>query len=229
IALAIILTASCKKDHKTTPTPKPDEVVYNDFTYHTVKIGEQTWMVENLRTTTYRDGTPINPDANVSASDADWSAAGNAKIGAWCKYTGVGADDIYGLLYNGYAANNHIKANTMEKSLAPKGWHVATKKDWDNLISYLGAEAGNQLKESGSVHWKNDNNNVNGGNNKSGFKGLPGGLRYDTGEFKTNRTTGFWWAAELGNLYSLSTGSTTVMIGGGIDPYRGHSVRCIMD
>ena len=47
--------------------------------YHSVKIGTQTWMVENLKTTKYRTGESIN---HVTSA-YDWSTA---MYGAWSDY-----------------------------------------------------------------------------------------------------------------------------------------------
>jgi len=47
--------------------------------YHTIAIGTQVWMVENLKTTKYRDGSPI-PNLTDSAA---WMSA---TMGAYCDY-----------------------------------------------------------------------------------------------------------------------------------------------
>ena len=49
---------------------------YDGNIYHTVKIGKQVWMVENLKTTHYRNGDPIEH----AFDDREWS---NIKIGAY--------------------------------------------------------------------------------------------------------------------------------------------------
>jgi uncharacterized protein (TIGR02145 family) len=43
---------------------------YDGNIYYTVKIGTQTWMVENLKVTHYRNGNPI---ANITDS-ATWTS-----------------------------------------------------------------------------------------------------------------------------------------------------------
>lgn len=60
----------------------------NGNIYNTIKIGTQIWMLENLRTTSYSDGTPINNLSNT----ADWIATTD---GAYCNFnnnTYVGVD-----------------------------------------------------------------------------------------------------------------------------------------
>ena len=51
------LSISCKKNDNV------DKSIVSDIDgnlYHTVTIGFQTWMVENLKTTKFNDGTPIS-------------------------------------------------------------------------------------------------------------------------------------------------------------------------
>ena len=89
--------------------------------YTTVTIGTQQWMVENLKTTHYADGTAI-PNLTI---DGDWIAD---VTGAYCWYN----NDIvnatpYGALYNWYAVTN-------AHGLAPAGWRIPTESDLDALM-----------------------------------------------------------------------------------------------
>jgi len=148
--------------------------------YNTVKIGTQVWMVENLKTTKYNDGTPI---PNVTDS-AEWI---NLTTGAYCNYDNIESnDEIYGRLYNWYAVNTG--------KLAPKGWHVPSDYEWSILINYLGGyeSSGGKLKETGFTHWKSPNY---GATNETGFTALPGGSRYRYGTFGKVGDIGYWWSA----------------------------------
>src|SRR4030043_168747 len=93
--------------------------------YQTVKIGNQVWTVENLRTTKYDDGSAI-PLVTDSAAWAALTTPG------FCYYNNTtNADNIkkFGALYNWHAVNT--------KKLAPKGWHVPTEAEWITLENYL--------------------------------------------------------------------------------------------
>jgi uncharacterized protein (TIGR02145 family) len=129
--------------------------------YHTVIIGGQEWMVENLRVTPYRNGDPI---PNVSDTTS-WRAL---TTGAYCSYDNdPSCSAMYGNLYNWYAVNDF-------RQIAPEGWHVPTYEEWIVLETHLGGDtiAGGKLKESGTEHWRAPNV---GGTNESGFSALPGG------------------------------------------------------
>jgi hypothetical protein len=66
--------------------------------YHTVKIGNQVWTVENLRTTKYNDGSSIPLDT----STATWVYLTTP---AYCYYnntTNAGSINKFGALYNWY-------------------------------------------------------------------------------------------------------------------------------
>lgn len=159
--------------------------------YHTVTIGNQVWMVENLRTTRYSNGDTI-----LEVMDAkQWS---KLNIGA-CSYYNDYAYIIlqkhdvyqtiktYGRLYNWYAVNDSRK-------IAPEGWHVATSDDWNVLIDYSGGKdvVAGKLKESGTNHWETQDDNAT---NKFGFTALPGGICDFYGAFHDITTHGYWWTA----------------------------------
>ena len=99
--------------------------------YTSVKIGNQVWMKENLRTSKYSDGSPI---FNIT-DNHDWTRY-HWKIGAWCNYDNDSQNDsIYGKLYNWEA----VKTD----KLCPTGWHVPTDSEWFVLKVYLAAEGHN--------------------------------------------------------------------------------------
>ena len=133
--------------------------------YKTVKIGEQWWMAENLKTTRNYDGTIISK-SRFYADDS-------------VKY------HYLGRLYNGEVVT--------ESKLCPEGWHVPFKEDVDILLNFLGDNAGGKLKavgtfENGLSYWLSPNV---GATNESGFSALPTGYMTGTYYF-TGRIALFW-------------------------------------
>jgi len=161
--------------------------------YRTVTIGTQTWMVENLITTKYNDGTAI---PNVT----DGTAWMGLTTGAWCDYDNLTANDKYGKLYNWYAVHT--------AKLAPIGWHVPTDAEWTTLYNYVNANLGN----SGSVGkalaattgWNTDTSvgaigNDLSKNNSTGFSAMQGGYRYTDGSFDSF-FNGDWWSSTASTI-----------------------------
>ena len=172
--------------------------------YHTVKIGNQVWTVENLRTTKYNDGAAIN---HVTDGD-EWYAC-TTGTGAYCYHnntTDTDSIEKFGALYNWHAVNTG--------KLAPEGWHVPTDADWDTLQNYLiangynwdGTTTGNKIAKSmaSKTDWMSSSvegtpGNDMSSNNSSGFSALPGGSRDYDGLFHIQSNDGYWWSAtELG-------------------------------
>ena len=206
MGVLLVFASSCEKDDDNNPaSDNPtngkttavfnSNVTYGTMTdqdgnvYKTVTIGTQTWMAENLRTTTYNDGTAI---LNVTYND-EW---GSLTTGAYCNYKNTTSEDIiatYGRLYNWYAVNTG--------KLAPTGWHVPTDAEWSELTDYLGGEsvAGGKLKETGTTHWASPNTSAT---NETGFTALPGGTRFSSGAFYDIGSAGRWWSATEGTATS---------------------------
>ena len=147
--------------------------------YHTVNIGTQTWLVENLRVKHYANGDEIQ---NI-ADSTEWI---NLSTGAYCFYQNDSTVNAYGLLYNWYATNDN-------RGLAPSGWHVASDSEWQTLNDFLGGrfDAGGKLKEVDTLHWSFPNL---GATNESSFSALPGGYRSGKGNFGHWGYVGFWWS-----------------------------------
>jgi uncharacterized protein (TIGR02145 family) len=195
---------------------------FDGNSYMTVVIGTQEWMVGNLKTTHYDDGTVIPHIVNDVLWDADTT-------GAYCSYDhDDGNVTTYGLLYNWYAVNN-------VHDLAPNiagGWRIATSADWTTLANYVDVlgltDAADELKEEGTTHWISDN-----GTNDYGFTMLPGGLLQNSGTFTVITSWAYFWTSvgiDVDNAYcsDASDGSNTVTIEAGAK-LCGMSVRCVRD
>jgi uncharacterized protein (TIGR02145 family) len=187
-------------------------------TYNTIKIGTQIWMVENLKTTKYNDGTPIPPAQDSVA----WR---NLSTPGYCWYNKDAAyKNIYGALYNWFTVNTG--------KLAPAGWHVSSDADWTTLITFLGGEilVGAKLKEAGSTHWLSPNT---GATNETGFTALPGGYRASFGTFMNVRDVGEWWSSTEGTTDKAWTrylfSSTNQSFRSNFNKLQGLSVRCVKD
>ena len=202
--------------------------------YAIVKIGNQWWMVENLKVTKYNDGTAI---PNVSDATA-WAAL---TTGAYCDYSNSTANGTkYGHLYNWYTVNTG--------KLAPSGWHVPTDAEWTTLQNYLIANGYNydgtttDDKTAKSLAAKTDwaTSATTGAigkdltlNNSTGFSALPGGYRDGAGSFSNLGNGGLWWSAtEYSTDYAWSRYLIyfdTNLYSYNYDEQFGFSVRCVRD
>jgi uncharacterized protein (TIGR02145 family) len=229
LVLIILLTGltECNKDNNSpsnptnsNPTNGRTSVVFNASLtygtmtdqdgniYKTIKIGTQTWMAENLRTTKYRNGKPI-------PLLVDTATGTSLTIGAYCNYENTKDLDTiatFGRLYNWYAIVD-------SQGIAPPGWHVPANDEWNTLTDYLGGTgiAACKLKEADTKHWQSPNA---GATNESGFSALPGGSGNYSGSFSEFGYAGVWlsstvinsghWLSSYGRY--LQTGSCIVLI-----------------
>jgi len=226
----LFFTSSCKKDDDNNPSNMTNgkttavfnsKLVYGTMTdqdgntYKTIKIGTQTWMAENLRTTKYRNGDSIPEVINI----LKW---GGLSTGAYCSfYNTKNYDTIatYGRYYNWFAVSD-------SRNIAPIGWHIASDSEWTTLITYLGDSiAGSKLKEIGITHWVSPNI----ADNSSGFTALPGGGAgiAGIGYF------GSWWSStEINSNNAYTWGmvhNSSVVFKDTTEKNGGNSVRCIKD
>lgn len=183
--------------------------------YKTVKIGQQVWMAENLRTSVYRNGDRIRK----LDGKREWLNQGQK--GAWCYYNNnAGHNKVYGKLYNFYAVED-------PRGIAPAGWHVPDYSDIVELGDALGGSqvAGGKLKATGTLQahngfWQAPNTDAS---NSSGFTAIPSGARGSNGAFYAQGTmmafwTTTWWDSNINEdgtfdpfmlIGTLSNGSGT--------------------
>ena len=186
--------------------------------YKTVKIGDQVWMAENLKTSRCNDGEVI-PAVD---SDLEWWSLITPGYSWFNK-------EIYGGLYNWYAVSTN--------KLCPTGWHVPNDAEWTTLVTTLGGDniAGSKLQEAGTDYWLCDDRLAT---NSSGFTALPSGFRagndVNHAAILQVHDAGYWWISAEGSyatygilgLFCESSNAGKFLINA---PERGYSVRCLKD
>lgn len=189
LLVIVAVLSGCKSgQEKETRLEQIDDIEGNS--YNIVRIGEQVWMAEDLKTTSLSDGTPISRVENYD----EWA---NLELPAYCWYNNDSlSSEGYGALYNGYAMETG--------KLCPEGWRVPADEDWIELERALGGASitGGALKEAGTDHWKTPNTAAT---NESGFTALPGGYRSYTGTFNLKRTFAYWWSSSEKSWYGASS------------------------
>lgn len=206
------LSNNCAKDKE--PEAEPTTVTDIDGNvYNIVRIENQLWMRENLKTTRLNNGKIITLASDHWFFDEEPSR---------CFYNNDGASyrDTYGLLYNMYAVYT--------EKLCPVGWHVPTFKDWEILTNNWYGGYGGKLKETGTSHWISPNT---GADNSTGFTAVPGGQRLMDGSYSGLGYQAHYWidnnpsGAENIEMYY----DNTHVFPQGASKWSGLSVRCIKD
>ena len=218
---------------------------YDGNEYATVKIGNQCWMKENLRTTHYPDGHRILYVDDTEPDD--WGKPYYAYPGSW-ENVYVPA---YGLLYNWFAIMNGADASSANPSgvqgICPTGWHLPSEAEWEQLSDYVsgigeylcGGMSDNIAKAlADTMGWTSNGNacavgNVPENNNTTGFSARPAGSwipsAYNPQEFgdraffwcsDENVSTSYCYRVE----YDYSTFTPLQL-----DKQKAYSVRCLRD
>lgn len=221
----LLFNNGCKKENDNNNNPPVTVTDIDGNIYHTVTIGSQVWMVENLKTTRFRNGDTIS---NISI-DWMWPSYSESNYGIYGDYDNVpGNSTTYGKLYSFNTVND-------SRNIAPTGWHVPSDAEWQTLITFLGGEsiAGSKLKETGNVLWLTPNA---GATNESGFAARPGGRRtsYD-GTFELKGEHGYWWSStedisNPGNVWARKMNYDNSDVENlSMSTGWGFSVRCVKD
>ena len=136
--------------------------------YRVLKIGDQTWTIDNYNATHFRDGTPIP----IRTEDSYWvQSAPQEPAMCWYDNDRETYENDYGALYNWYAASHPL--------IAPEGWRVPTEEDYLKLRFYLqggdqSIQTGGKMKMVGYDFWLEPNS---GATNSSGFSAKGAGAR----------------------------------------------------
>ena len=145
---------------------------YNGKLYSAVIIGNQVWTSEDLATEKYNNGNSI------------LAYQGSDSVGTFTKHVLSENNDKNAIFYSWQVALNN--------SIAPEGWRVPNKNDFEELITTLGGSsiAGGKLKSSGFTNWDFPNNFAT---NESGFSAIGKGFRDSSGTFQqVGKKCSFW-------------------------------------
>jgi uncharacterized protein (TIGR02145 family) len=117
--------------------------------------------------------------------------------GSRCYNDSISYCKKYGRLYN----------LAMAMKACPKGWHLPSDEEWDELIDFTGGKdvAGKKLKsKSGwNDHLDDRGRKITTSTDEFGFSALPGGGGGSGGDFYGVGDIGYWWSSsEYGSDYA---------------------------
>jgi uncharacterized protein (TIGR02145 family) len=208
--------------------------------YSYIKIGNQIWMKENLKTTKYQNGDDIETTNPVSL---DISEETSPKY-QWAYNGDENNVTTYGRLYTQHVA-------TDSRNVCPVDWHVPSENEFLELTTYLIANGynydsttiGNKIGKSlaATTNWDSYTylpgvpGNDFETNNSSGFTGLPSGFRINSSDFfLAQHVSTYWWSIDTNNdglgiafrIQNFQMEADIVTIG---DKNTGAPIRCIKD
>jgi len=196
--------------------------------YKTVKIGEQTWMAENL---------------NYADSVKTPSLRGKSR----CYNDDAKKCDVAGRLYTWAAAIDSVKlANDADnpqdcghgktcslpakvQGICPSGWHLPSNEEWKALFTAVRGQSTAGMFLRSQSGWINNRN----GPNTFGFSVLPVGQAYENGYCSYVGENAFIWSI----TEDVSTRAYSMYVRYGSEyanltadyKYYGFSVRCLKD
>lgn len=209
--------------------------------YDAVRIGGQVWMKTNLRTKHFRDGSPI-----PEGGEDHWSQTKPYVYEPISDELGFVLDSkTYGLYYNWPVVADN-------RELCPKGWHVPSDSEWQELLDYVGSKNEFCVNNDPTAiakalaakeGWYSSPAEGTPGcfpeeNNTTGFSAVPAGL-WDICSEEISLNSFFWTSSSRNDnsawCYILNCESMYVTRFGGHDGVLwgnndlGLSVRCLRD
>ena len=213
------------------------QVPHDGYYYSTVQIGDQCWFSENCRYLPEVSPSSQGSETELNYSVYDYQGSDVEAAKETLNYL------TYGVLYNWLAV--------MTGDICPSGWHIPSDEEFTQLTNFLGEDAGYAMKST--TGWNGSYKGTSGGgSNRSGFNGLPGGMRWRGSQFDSypggfegngydNESyapsgllgvTGYWWTsttvgrvAKRRRLFNSNDDIWQDVA----NKYMGHSARCVRD
>ena len=176
------------------------ELIIKDIdgnTYHTLAIGNQCWLRENMQTTRFANG-----DSIFFSQSFDFKHA--VRYFPNGESSNVGE---YGYLYNWNAVAHSVanNGNQYVQGMCPDGWHIPAMTEWEELFGYLagqsamGCQGDSQYVAkalASKTGWAVSEmdcaiGNKLSSNNASGFHALPAGMFFGKFDF-FGKVARFW-------------------------------------
>jgi uncharacterized protein (TIGR02145 family) len=211
IFIATALTFSCSKDKDEGDSGggcEGDSIA----NYRTVKIGDQTWMAENLNCKINGSNCYGNNPANCAQYGRLYEWATAMALSANC---------------NANSCASQI--NAKHRGICPSGWHIPSEDEWKTLTDLAGGEeiAGKYLKSTSG--WNEGEN----GQDTHEFAAFPGGAGHFPGYFDGIGEIGNWWSTsehKNSNAYIIRMYSNEERAHWRNDDKNNlYSVRCVQD
>ncbi len=243
---SVILSSSEGFSNNTKDTYLNPNINYGEMTdsrdgqvYKTVKIGNQTWMAQNLN---YADSvkTPSlvgrtgcyvvdDPDCKWSGRGYSWAAAIDSM---------ALANDSVNPVMCGY--NRSCSFTSQVRGICPEGWHLPDTTEWNNLFAAVGGREVAGLHLKAKMGWHGDSNGVD----DFGFSAIATDFSVDVyGDRVYGHHTNFWSSVENGLAKSatayLGAASEAASISAESPKYAGstlngqryagYMIRCLKD
>jgi len=188
-------------------------VFYGNVTYHSVLIGSQCWLKENLNI-----GTRITGSQNQDPT--------NPTIEKYCFNDDSTNCSIYGGLYQWDEAMRS-SVSPGAQGICPYNWHIPSDAEWSVLTAFLGGDSVAGTKMKSTDGWYNNGN----GTNISGFNAFPGGNRGNNASFNNLTQLAYFWTStqsDANESWNRKLGYDTAIV----TKYNsfktnGFSIRCI--
>ncbi|MEI6887811.1 MAG: FISUMP domain-containing protein [Bacteroidales bacterium] len=193
---------------------------YGGQVYHTIIIGTQCWMKENMNL-----GNWLDQSQNQTQQK-------NATVEKYCYGNDFINCDLWGGLYM-WEEMLHYETTPGAQGICPSGWHVPDSKDWKQVIRFLGGTelAGGKMKSTGNRDWWVPNV---GASNSSQFCAFPGGyFDFVTQTWNDVHNAAYFWSSESIST-TTSVGLQLIRKGTEAELYEEYnpsalSLRCIRD
>jgi uncharacterized protein (TIGR02145 family) len=234
IALLIAFSTVTLAQEKGTFTDTRDKKKYN-----TVKIGELTWLAENLNyadknSKCYGEGGKAylvtGEKVKLSKAEIQANCVKYGRLYDWARAMGIDRK---------FNKESYDGKNAKHQGICPVGWHLPSDDDWNALMKFVNpscsdnthcSKAGTKLKTSSG--W-NSRGGIPAGTDDYGFSALPGGFGSSDGDFVYAGNQGYWWSTSSDENYRAYD---RVMLYETEDVARGRgdksglfSVRCVKD
>lgn len=205
VPIPIILGIEEPQDMPTEPVFPCKELTVNDVDgniYHTLAIGNQCWLRENMRATRFANGDSIILGQSFDSRNAVRYCPGGSPSNV----------ETLGYLYNWYAVARLAPGGGGQtvQGVCPDGWHIPSMAEWDTLIGYVSVHPSMNCKNNSQYvakalasksGWAASEadcaiGNAPSNNNASGFHALPAGLYF--GNFDFLGKVARFWSSSIG-------------------------------